>query len=270
MMKTKLDIVLRTCTRTGLFDQKVVPRIVPDDRLVMIRKCVTSLVTSINHSDKDITLTVFDDQSPPEDVKLLKSILEKCRIPFTFFTTQTQGFNNSAFEQFQYGRDHARELVYFVEDDYMHDPTAIDLLVNAYNHFRSLSGISEIAISPWDQPQEYDLGHAQPCKIFHFDNRYWRSTISTSNTVLWPVEVVRGGWQFFEKLALQYGKVAGVEEINTIGQLLNNTVTHRGPVSCFSPIPSVALQMHHLGQGSPKHIDTKMFHWEQRWAEIVL
>jgi hypothetical protein len=261
----KVDVVLRTCARTGVFNQKIVPRIVSEDRLTLIRTCIKSLIVSINNSDKEITLTVFDDHSEPADLEKIKSILAECKVPTQVFTTQVPGFNNSALEQFKYGRDHGRELVYFVEDDYLHDPQAIDLLVNAYNHFRNLSGFSEVAISPWDQPQEYDVAHAQACKIFHFHNRYWRTTISTSNTVLWPLSAVKGGWHLFETLALQYGNVAGVEEINTIGQLLNNTVHHRGPVCCFSPIPSVALHIHHLGQGSPKYIDTQMFDWQKCW-----
>jgi hypothetical protein len=267
MKKTKIDIVLRTCARTGVFDQTKVPRIVSDDRFTIVKKCITSLVTSINNSDKDIRFTVFDDQSSTQDVAELKTILNKCKVAYEFFATQKKGFNNSAFEQFQFGRDHGRELVYFVEDDYMHDPKAIDLMVDAYNHFRVLSGMSEVAISPWDQPQEYDLGHVQPCKIFHHRDHYWRTTISTSGTVLWPVEIIRVGWPLFEAFALQYGNVQGVEELNTTGQLLNNAVTHRGPVICFSPIPSVALHIHHQGQGSPKEISTRMFDWQKCWQE---
>lgn len=272
MIKNKIDIVLRTCARTGLFDQSKVPRIVSDDRFTMIRKCIHSLIVSINKSDKDITLTVFDDHSEPADVLKIKKILETCRVPVKFLSTELRGFNNSAFEQFRYGRDHGRELVYFVEDDYFHAPDAIDILVNAYNYFRSLSGSSEVALCPWEQPDEYEIKFVIPCKIFHFSNHYWRTTISPSCTVLWPVELVREGWHHFESMALQYGQVAGVEEINTIGLLLNNAVNQRPHTEKsaigFSPIPSVALHIHHLGQGSPKFIDTKMFDWQKRWEEL--
>jgi hypothetical protein len=270
MIRNKIDIVLRTHTSMGLFDQKVVPRIVSDVRLTMILKCVTSLVNSINQSDKDIILTVLDNHSPAQDAEKIKSLVSKCKVPVNFYTTKVHDFNSSFLEQYTYGRDHGRELVYFLDDDYLHAPNAIDLIVNAYNHFRSMSGFSEVAISPWDQPDEYEIKHSQPCKMFHFEKHYWRSTISASNTSLWPIEAIRGGWHLFEKLALEYGKVAGVEELSTIGQLLNNAVNHRGPVCCFSPIPSAALHIHHLGQGTPKEIDTKMFDWQKRWEEIVL
>jgi hypothetical protein len=276
MIKNKIEIVLRTCARTGLFDQSRVPRIVSDDRFTMIRKCIHSLIISINNSDKDITLTVFDDQSDPKDVLEIKKILDMCKVPVTFFTTKVRGYNNSAYEQFKYGRDHGRELVYYVEDDYFHDPDAINLLVDTYNHFRSLSGSSEIAICPWEQPEEYEIKYIIPCKIFHFANHYWRTTISTSCTVLWPVELVRVGWKYFESMALDYGIVAGVEEMNTIGLLLNNAVNQRTNAEIpelsaigFSPIPSIALHIHHFGQGTPKNLDTKMFDWQKRWQELA-
>jgi hypothetical protein len=272
MIKNKVDIVLRTCARTGVFDQSRVPRIVSDDRFTMIRKCIRSLIVSINNSDKDITLTVFDDQSEPADVLEIKKILETCKVPIQFFTTKVRGHNNSAYEQFKYGRDHGRELVYFVEDDYFHASDAIDILVNAYNHFRSLSGASEIAICPWEQPDEYEIKFIVPCKIFHFADHYWRTTISTSCTVLWPVELIREGWKHFESMALDYGIVPGVEEINTIGLLLSNAVNQsinsEKLAVGFSPIPSVALHIHHLGQGTPKNLDTKMFDWQKRWQEL--
>jgi hypothetical protein len=75
--------------------------------------------------------------------------------------------------------------------------------------------------------------------------------------------VFKAYFPVFKKLALGYGY--GVEESDTINHLYNNLVEHGGPVTLFSPIPSLAV---HLSYEAPTEITTEMFNWKTRWEEV--
>lgn len=263
-----LTIVLRTCLDTGVINMK---RICDVDRITLVSKCIKSLVKAINNSTcNDITFYVLDDHSSEQNIKILKDILKLCKIKYEFINLPEKPslfkykYNFSAYEQFRYGKDFSDGLVYFVEDDYFHAEDAIDAMLLTYFEFRKNTDLNEIAIYPYDSTHNYYEN--LPTRLIHFANRLWRTTNRSANTLFIHSNEVRKYWFLFDQLATHYND-GKTKEDNTINRLWNNTITHGGPISLFSPIPSVAI---HLSVHDPITINTEMFNWKQKFDATLL
>jgi hypothetical protein len=262
-----LDIILRTCASASVpaFGPAALNphRICGDDKDLMIRKCLTSLVGSINHCDHDIKLIILDDHSGAAFLKKMKAILDTCDKPYEIVSLEKKGFNNSAYQQFLYARN-ARELAYTVEDDYLHTPDALNEMLYAYYHFKARVGFNDVAIYPFDCDHRYKVGQERPCKIFYRNNRYWRTNLASSNTLFAHRDIFQRYFPVFETLALEY---PSKDESDTINRLYNNLVDCGGPVTLFTPIPSLAV---HLTYDEPLEITTAMFDWREIWDSITV
>lgn len=257
----KLDIVIRTCSQQSV-DNDGKSRIINDSRADMILKCVDSVIKSANKSAADIHISILDDHSTAEFLQKLASITALSLHQITITNLLGSGFNNSALAQFKEGLT-ARELVYFVEDDYFHSDDAISAMLAFWE-----SGITDpyrkfnaMAIHPYDCPHRYWPTLADPTLLFYHQERYWRTLQHTSNTFMTHTNVIRTFWNIFENLAMNYPTV---REHNTINLLWSNLVTHGGPVACFSPIPSVAYHMSY--QNEPPNVLTNIHtNYKEDW-----
>lgn len=262
----QLDIYMRTCAPHGVPYGNVESshnRICGNDREEMILKCVSSLVESANNvTDCIVTITVFDDHSPETFLDKLNSILSKCNHKTNIASLSEHGFHYSAFFQIKTAAALAQDLVYLVEDDYLHDKDSLNVMINAWKHFSTNTpAFKEVALFPYDCEERY--GEAQPCRIFHYGDRYWRTTWASSQTVLMHRDTLRKYLDVFLHLATQYG-IDGVTEANTINRLWNSAVMDAGPIYLFSPIPSTAV---HLSYMPPHDVNTRMFDWKKAYDE---
>lgn len=260
-----LDIILRTCANASVpvFGPRLMApkRICGDDREFMIRKCLVSLVGSINACDHDIKLIVLDDHSGDAFLEKIRRILSTCDKPYELVSLEEAGFNNSAYQQFLYA-SRARELAYTVEDDYLHTKDAIREMIYAYYHFKAKVDFGDVAIYPFDCDHRYQDKQVLPCRIFYREGRYWRTNLASANTLFTHQSVFQKHFSVFESLALEY---PSRDESDTINRLFTNLVDVPGSVALFTPIPSLAV---HLGYGEPLEIDTEMFDWRKIWDNV--
>lgn len=253
-----MHVILRTCQNSLLKNAIHDTRICGNDRPLMIYKCLQSLVESIQHYGQGAKLTILDDHSDEdvlENIERISSVVNADVV-----SLEERGFNYSAFMQFDLAAK-TEGLVYTVEDDYLHTKDCLREMENAYGFFKSMLPLNEVAIHPYDCQDRYK--HVVPCKIFYGGNRYWRTIKSSTNTIMASGSVFKQYFPVFKKLALGYG--TGIEESDTINHLYNNMVDHGGPVTLFSPIPSLAV---HLSYEQPTQITTDMFDWTKRWDEV--
>lgn len=225
---------------------------------VMLR-CTQSLVTSINHAEGDILLRVFDDHSSAKAVTALHRILGTCRHRVEFVALQDRGYNASCLASFSRARDDARELIYFVEDDYLHTPSAIQEMLDAHELFREKLKVQEIALHPFDDPKNYwsPIFSHEDCRVLYGTERHWRTNTHTTNTCWIQLETLRRNWELFERLALYsstpYGRENHIFEATTINRIWREQVT------LLTPIPSLALHLQFEQQKDP-YLD-----WTQWW-----
>ena len=264
-----LTIILRTCGN-GIF--KDLSRISGSDRLTCVLKCITSLIESINNvkSKIPIKLYVLDDHSDREFLSKLNLIISKCQVPFELInvpdrpTNFKNAHNFSAYEQFRYGRDYAKGLVYFIEDDYLHSSDAIQTMLDTYIALRSMSDLNDVAIYPYDSTHNYNRN--EPTRLFYINGRLWRGTTKSAFTMFIHSDNVRRYWPLFEKVSTDLW-VDGTSEDTTINRMWNSAVIQSGPICLFSPIPSVAA---HISTEEPIRLNTELNDWRERYNKIEI
>lgn len=256
-----LHIVLRTCDKAQVHnDWRVRYHNIEKSKLVI--GCAQSLVNSIcNTSNINIKLTILDDHSSIETVDKLKDIGSK--VNAEFIALEDTGYNNSAYQQWVICRDSDSDLIYSVEDDYLHCPTAIQEMVDSFVLFKDRLKRDDIVLYPFDEPSEYNPP-ARTDFIVHGSARHWRTGIFTTNVMMTTPKMLRDNWELFEVLALKYNgdylnpRTEHYEESNTIW-----TIWQSGKAIRFNPIPSLALHMQFEQQRDP------FINWQEWWSEYT-
>jgi glycosyltransferase involved in cell wall biosynthesis len=261
-----LHVILRTCDRTNVHNDWRV-RYCDLEKSEIIRGCVTSLIRSItNVTWFKVKLTILDDHSSENTVSFLKSAgaaLEN----FEIIQLEEQGYQNSGHQQFLHAKNTDADLVYCIEDDYLHQPSSITEMVDSYYLFVSKLKNPNIVLYPFDAPECYDPP-TDPVWVVHGTQRHWRTGIYSTFVLFTIPDLIRQHWNLFETLALNYNGMylrKGKEhefrytEDNTIWNIWKH-----GEAIRFNPIPSLALHLQFDRQLEP-FID-----WKEWWAKYAV
>ena len=257
----KLHIVLRIHDKSNVHtDWRV--RYCNLSKIDLVKGCYRSLVNSIklveNH---EIRLTILDDQSTLELIEFVRK--ESFGLNYELIHLESEGYNNSAHQQWILCRDSDSDLVYSIEDDYLHYPSAIQEMIDSYVIFADRLKRSDIVIYPFDEPSEYNPPNRTDF-IVHGSARHWRTGVYTTHVMMTTPQLFKDNWELFEILALKYNgdylnpRTEHYEESNTIWQIWQNNRAIR-----FNPIPSLALHMQFEQQRDP-FID-----WQKWWNEYA-
>lgn len=246
-MTTKLDVFLRTCDNHSIHESRSATgkRIIPSDKPTLIKKCFVSLCDSIvNAGDIDVKIWIYDDHSSDETKDYLRKVCKDRGLEYILHELEEKGPNNSAIKQFESCRDNGREWTYCVEDDFLHYPNAISEFISMGNKFKQMTG-RPIAIRPDDDPFSYARNtafYSMPSLIMLGNDRHWKTTQHTTNTIFVDSSVYRDYYEVFHILAKYFG-VLGIMENDSINKLWNDGLRSQGPVPLFSPIPSLAMHI---------------------------
>jgi hypothetical protein len=262
----KLHIVLRTHDSKNIHGDK--PRYINIPKKDLILGCVSSLVNSSNLvKDHQIHFTILDDHSSNELLDSLGNIFKYSKHSWEIISLTERGFNHSGYVQFKTCKDSDADLVYSVEDDYLHCENAISEILFSYQFLKSKYNLQkELCIFPFDNPEDYVPHQMYPGKVFRTPTRHWKEGIWTTFTMMTTSKVFQDHWEVFEKLALQYKPFAIgenpdnlVDEGNTIGNIWKNDVIR------VNPIPSLSLHIQFEEQRDPhiNHLD-----WWTKYSKI--
>lgn len=257
----RLEIILRTHDQSNVHTDR--QRYCDMDKKTLILGCLSSLINSANQVQNcDINFKVLDDHSSSEFIQELYNCFEHSKWPYELYNLTQSGYNHSALKQFEFCRDSEADLVYSVEDDYLHCTSALTEMLDSYQLFKDKSG-QEIVIYPFDMPDDYVPPHMAPSFVVHGSHRHWKTGIWTTNTFLLRPQVLIDHWPVFERLATQYNpdySIPGehVHEGNTICNIWKNHALR------FSPIQSLALHMQFDTQMDP-YID-----WTKWWQDYTI
>lgn len=261
MIKT-LDVILRTCDGQNVHaDWRV--RYHGIEKSDLIVGCLRSLVRSIkNVRETKVSLTILDDHSTPDTLARIKDAVKDLE-DSNVISLEENGYNNSAHRQWLMCRDSKADLVYSVEDDYLHYPSAIQEMLDSHQIFCNRLKRNDIVIYPFDEPSEYDPPNRTDF-IVHGSARHWRTGVFTTNVMMTSPQLFRDNWELFETLALKYNgdylnpRTEHYEESNTIWKIWQSNRAIR-----FNPIPSLALHMQFEQQRDP-FID-----WQEWWKDYT-
>jgi glycosyltransferase involved in cell wall biosynthesis len=217
------------------------PRFCNAPKAEVTRRCTRSLVESLNHaknifSDSYFELIVYDDHSDEQTITDIKNNLDIANFKTEFISLDTYGIMPSILKCYEHGRDHGKEIVYFAQDDYLYDTTAISDMI--YTMIEASTNLNKFAsIYPFNDPYRYIPQNTSALShIIRSQKRHWRTSIATASCFMVHHQMLIKNWDLFEAMGKHV--VCREMEDNTINKLW----TQRG-YYLFVPIPSLALHM---------------------------
>ena len=266
-MTMKLDIVLRIHDGKNIHSGV---RYLNVSKKTLILGCLSSLINSANLvNNTKIFFFILNDHCSDECIEEVHKIFKYSKHKYTIVNLEEPGFRYSGFKQFEFCKNSTADLVYSVEDDYLHATEAIQEMLWTYDHVKSYYKIEkELCIYPFDNPEDYEYGHVESGDVYRTPTRHWRQGMYTTFTMMTPPKVFQEYWDTFEKLALEYKPWDGTENLdeivcegNTISNIWANYVVR------INPIPSLALHVQFERQRDP-HID--IYEWWNKYSKIKM
>lgn len=256
----KLDVIIRTHDKGEVHSIPPQERYCGSDKKTVIKKCLKSLVNSLELVNADVFIYCLDDNSTEGSKKMIQGILSNSRHKSKFISLKKSGHNHSALKFFERAKKSKADLVYLIEDDYLHTPSAVSEMVKDYQEFKSKLGGQEVCLHPFDDPDNYLPEHILPTRVVQGSKRHWRVNYYTTFSFMCSPNVVRENWDKFSLLAKEYmtewGEKNGIHEGTTINEIWRTSVV------LFTPIPSLALHMQFERQKD------KYINWESWWDSI--
>ncbi len=251
--KKPLDVILRTHA-SGNFREGM-PRVTDAwGKEELTIRCLRSLVYSLlrleRRNDVAITLSILDDHSSPEALARMQRLLDLCPFPTELVSLESNG-NGASFKAcIERGRE-SQGLIYFVEDDYLHEASALEEMWDAYHQFSRNLGRQEVAIFPVDYSDYYLPREIAETRVVAGAKRHWRVSYSTTNTFLIPQRVLINHYDRFLK------------NTETLNEENSFNPVWRGPTTLFSPIPTLAIHV------NDEDLMPPFSNWQRLWDSLA-
>ena len=194
-----LLIIFRTNTNIEIWDQNK-KRLFEHPKIEYVKRSLNSLIKSIQFLKKklprlDLKLIILDDNSNNENLNIIRKISQK-EINVEILSVDnkkykdkikekknTETFSNlaSLLSSFEIGKSKGRDLIFFVEDDYLHFETMLEEVVNSYERISSQLN-KDIFMCPSDYPYLYM--NNEKTNILIGNKRHWRTINKTLCTFI--------------------------------------------------------------------------------------
>ena len=231
----QLEIILRT------YDgESVHPRRFDKPKKQIVRRSVRSLCTAIKALPEQPNLTILDDHSTDETVQFLRSETAFLGGNATINTLDGTGNNASMLAALTLAKESIADLVYVVEDDYLHYPNALTVALDTWEKFRPRCPLPFMAMTLVDCPSNYvdepedrrdlpnnDRGDGSTGMVIGGTDRPWRTIDHTGVTFLLEKGVLQKHWEPFNEIARYWPYL---EERCTFNKLWNKEVGLFGPL----------------------------------------
>jgi hypothetical protein len=213
-----LDIILRTCASVNMLSQSK-KRIFKSSKDQYSLRTLSSLINSINNNKKNfknikLKLIIIDHNSGKKIIEKFKKLLknqffesEIKPLEINFYkkkikkvnqqgkkVTDNQISNMSNINQSLNLGKNCDDLIYFVEDDYIHKVDAIEEMIFAYERISSQTG-KELILCPADYPYLYT--RLQNSKILLGNKYHWRSIEESLCTFLTSKKIINKHFKKF-------------------------------------------------------------------------
>ena len=241
-----LKIILRTCTSELIMDQNK-RRIFDCEKNEYTFKTLLSLIKSIELAARNLNnisfeLLVTDTNSMKDDVIKIKEILSKSNIKNQFISVNLENFKNKITEGYSkakfsnmanfynsllLAKNENADLIYFVEDDYLHTHGAITEMIYSYEKFYSIFS-DEVILLPADYPYLYTKD--DNTKIYLGEKSHWRLVSESLVTFMTSKSLIEKNFSDLERM--------GIEWVDPWEKPLHK-IYEKNP--CLSPVPSLAV-----------------------------
>jgi len=272
-----LDVIIKTCTSVNLVSQSK-ERIFEEKKSEYTFRSINSLIKSINLAKKNMKnisfkIHLIDHNSKLEDLEVIKKKLVKSNIKYNIINLNTSDFINkikpinqnnenvsknmfstmsSIYKSILVAKENCDDLIYFVEDDYLHQKEAISEMIFTYERISSQFN-KDLIICPTDYPFLYNK--IDNTHIFLGSKRHWRTTQETLLTFMISRKLIEKHWEFLIKMCeFEHSPFE-----KPLHEIYENEL-------CLSPIPSLAMHCTNINSvfGLSPNYD-----WKKNWEENV-
>ena len=256
-----LDILVKTCTSIQLVSQNK-KRIFEEDKSEYTFRTINSLIKSANDLKKKfkeikIGFTILDVNSPNSDINKILSKISNEGFKVELITVENT--NNpkdnmaSTMASIRKSFNEAKnctDLIYFVEDDYIHKRESLAEMLFAYEKFSSIFQ-DELFILSTDYPYLYKKMNST--NVLIGEKTHWRSVKESLLTFMTSKKMIE---KYFEKLIDMATNRSDPFEKN-LHEIYEKE-------KCFSPIPSLSIHCANINSvfGLSPNIDLKKL-WDE-------
>ena len=261
-----LLIVLRMNTVVEIWDQKK-KRLFEQPKIEYSIRSINSLIKAITvcrnkYPVIKIKTIIVDDQSKKDNLDKIRKLIQDHNIEIIPLDHEkyksiikkqekTETFSNlaSLLQSFEFGKNQSDDLIFFIEDDYIHSETMLDEMISSYERIASQVK-KDIIMCPADYPYLYM--NDEKTNILIGSNRHWRTINKTLCTFMLSKNLLSKYWENFYKTCLD--RHDPFEKY--INEIYENEV-------CISPIKSLSLHLTNINSsyGLSPFLDYKKL-WE--------
>ena len=267
-----LDIIIRTCASVNMLTQNKT-RLFEKEKIEYTIRTINSLLRSSNVPELknlNINFTVIDHNSMDENLKAIDNTFKKFDKKYSLINLDVSKLSQKIEKLNQRGKEvtynqksnmanihqsllvakNCEDLIYFVEDDYVHKIECIKEMIFTYERISSQLS-NEIIICPTDYPYLY--AKSEITQNFLGQNYHWRKVNETLCTFLTSKKIIEKYWKKYISMC--------EKEHAPFEKPLHDIYEKE---LCISPIPSLALHFTNINSifGLSPNIN-----WKDVWDE---
>ena len=262
-------VVLRTNTDIEIWDQNK-KRLFEEPKIEYSLRALNSLIKSINFSKSKypnikFKTIIVDDKSIEKNLNKIKTLINGSDLDISIINLNhdkykttikqqksDQTFSNlaSLLKSFELGKEYGEDLVFFIEDDYLHVEPMMEEMIASYERIASQVN-KDIFMCPADYPYLYM--NNEKTNILIGNKRHWRTINKTLCTFMTSKSLLDKYWENFYNTCL--------DRNDPFEKYLNEIYTNE---FCVSPLKSLSLHLTNVNSsyGLSPFIDYKKI-WEE-------
>jgi len=262
-------VIFRTNTDIEIWDQNK-KRLFEEPKIEYSLRALNSLIRSINFSKSkypniNFQTIIVDDKSKEENLNKLKKLIDGSGLDISIISlnhdkykntikqqVNDQTFSNlaSLLQSFELGKEHGDDLIFFVEDDYLHFEPMMEEMIASYERIASQVN-KDIFMCPTDYPYLYM--NNEKTNILIGNKRHWRTINQTLCTFMTTKLLLDKYWDNFKNTCL--------DRNDPFEKHLNEIYKSE---FCVSPLKSLSLHLTNVNSsyGLSPFIDYKKL-WDE-------
>ena len=262
-------ILFRTNSNVEIWDQNK-KRLFELPKIEYTLRSLNSLLKSINfckkkYPDIKIKLTIVDDNTNETNLNKIKNLTINSNFDINITKVNHQKYRNLIKEQkneqtysnlasllfcFEIAKENTEDLVFFVEDDYLHFEPMLEEMIASYERISSQIN-KDIFMCPADYPYLYM--NNKKTNVLIGNKRHWRTINETLCTFMTNKNFLEKYWNNFYKTCLD--RHDPFEKY--INEIYNNEL-------CVSPLKSLSVHFTNVNSsyGLSPFIDYKKL-WDE-------
>ena len=261
--------ILRTNTDVEIWDQNK-KRLFEEPKIEYSLRSLKSFIKSINFSKTKypnikFKTIIVDDRSKEENLNKIKKLIDRSGLDISITPLNhekykdtikqqknDQTFSNlaSLLQSFELGKEHGEDLVFFLEDDYLHFEPMMEEMIASYERIASQIN-KDIFMCPADYPYLYM--NNEKTNILIGNKRHWRTINQTLCTFMTTKSLLDKYWDNFYNTCL--------DRNDPFEKYLNEIYTKE---FCISPLKSLSL---HLTNVNSSYGLSPFINYKKLWDE---